>query len=282
MRLANRGGRAWLVDGQGRGADLATASGGRFGPDPMQALAAWDALLEWEAGARPQGEEPLEPRTLGACVPRPRQVFAIGLNYRDHALEAKLERPSAPMVFTKFPSCLTGPAGDVLLFSERTDYEAELVVVIGREARGVPEERALAHVAGYCVGQDISDRRLQFQDKPPQFSLGKSRESFGPIGPWLTSLDALADPNDLAISCTLSGERVQASRTRELIFGVPALVSYLSRHCALEPGDLIFTGTPGGVGSLRQPPRYLAPGDVIESEVEGLGRLVNRCVPAPA
>jgi 2-keto-4-pentenoate hydratase/2-oxohepta-3-ene-1,7-dioic acid hydratase in catechol pathway len=280
MRLANRGGHAWLVDGQGRGVDLAAASGGRFGPDPMQALGAWDALVAWEAGARPHGEEALDPRTLGPCVPRPRQVFAIGLNYRDHALEAKLELPAAPMVFTKFPSCLAGPAADVRLFSQRTDYEVELVVVIGREARGVSERDALAHVAGYCVGQDVSDRRLQFQDKPPQFSLGKSREGFGPIGPWLTTLDALADPNDLAISCTLSGERVQASRTRELIFGVPALVAYLSRHCALAPGDLIFTGTPGGVGSLRRPARWLAAGDVIESEIEGLGRLVNRCVEA--
>ena len=282
MRLANRGGRAWLVDEQGRGADLAAASAGRFGPDPMQALAAWDALVAWEAAARPRGDEPLDPRALGLCVPRPSKVFAIGLNYRDHALEAKLELPKAPMVFTKFPSCLAGPTSDVLLFSERVDYEAELVAVIGRAARNVPEERALAHVAGYCVGQDLSDRRHQFQDQPPQFSLGKSRESFGPIGPFITSLDALADPNDLAITCTLSGERVQSSRTRELIFGVPALVAYLSRHCALEPGDLVFTGTPGGVGSLRQPPRYLAPGDVIESEIEGLGRLANRCIEAPA
>lgn len=280
MRLANRGGRACLVDEEGRGADLAAASGGRFGPDPMQALAAWDALFDWAAGARPRGEEVLAPDSLGPPVPRPRAVFAIGLNYRDHAEEAKLELPKAPLVFTKFPSCLSGPASDVLLFSDRVDYEAELVVVIGRAARDVPEERALGYVAGYCVGQDVSDRRLQFEGRPPQFSLGKSRESFGPIGPWLTSLDALAEPNDLAISCTVSGERMQASRTRELIFGVPALVAYLSRHCALEPGDLIFTGTPGGVGSLRVPPRYLVPGDVIESEIEGLGRLVNRCVEA--
>lgn len=278
MRLANHAGRAWLVDGQGRGADLAAASDGRFGPDPMGALAGWAALREWAAAARPALTTAVDEAALGPPVPAPGAVFAIGLNYKDHALEAKLELPKAPMVFTKFPSCLTGPRADVLLFSERVDYEAELVAVIGREVRGVAESEALDHVAGYCVGQDVSDRALQFQDKPPQFSLGKSRESFGPIGPWLTTLDEVADPDDLAITCTVSGERMQESRTSELIFGVPQLIAYLSRHCTLAPGDLIFTGTPAGVGSVRTPRRYLAPGDVIETEIEGLGRLVNRCV----
>lgn len=278
MRLANHAGRAWLVDGQGRGVDLEQASNGRFGPDLMDALAAWPPLREWAAASAPRPGASLDEAALGPPVPAPHAVFAIGLNYRDHAVEAKLELPKAPMVFTKFPSCLTGPRADVLLSSERVDYEAELVVVIGREAQGVPEADALDFVAGYCVGQDISDRRLQFQDKPPQFSLGKSRESFGPVGPWLTSLDELADPNDLAITCTVAGEPMQTSRTRELIFAVPALVAYLSSHCTLAAGDLIFTGTPAGVGSLRTPRRYLAPGDVIETEIEGLGRLVNRCV----
>ena len=282
MRLANRGGRAWLVDGAGRGIDLERASGGRFGPDPMGALASWDALRHWQASAVPAYDEPLDPRTLGPSVPRPRAVFAIGLNYRDHAREAKLELPKAPMVFTKFPSCLAGPGADVVLTSNRIDFEAELVVVIGRAASDVSEAQALEHVAGYCAGQDITDRRLQFQDKPPQFSLGKSLAGFGPIGPWLTTLDELRDPLDLAITCRLDGEVVQASRTSEMVFAVPALVAYLSHHCRLEPGDLVFTGTPAGVGSVRQPPRYLAAGEVIETELEGLGRLVNRCVPSPA
>jgi 2-keto-4-pentenoate hydratase/2-oxohepta-3-ene-1,7-dioic acid hydratase in catechol pathway len=282
MRLANRGGRAWLVDEAGRGLDLAQASGGRFGPDPMAALADWGGLSAWAAGARPGAGEPLDPRSLGPCVPRPRAVFAIGLNYKDHAAEAKLELPKAPMVFTKFPSCLAGPTADIVLSSNRVDWEAELVVVIGRAASRVSEASALEYVAGYCVGQDVSDRRLQFQDKPPQFSLGKSLAGFGPIGPWLTTLDHLRDPLDLAISCWIDGAPVQASRTREMVFAVPELVAYLSRHCALEPGDLIFTGTPGGVGSLRQPPRYLAAGERVETEIEGLGRLANRCVAAPA
>jgi 2-keto-4-pentenoate hydratase/2-oxohepta-3-ene-1,7-dioic acid hydratase in catechol pathway len=244
----------------------------------MAALAAFDAVRGWAAGARVGFGEPLPPRALGPCVPRPSQVFAIGLNYRDHAAEAKLALPQAPMVFTKFPSCLAGPADDVALSSNRVDFEAELVVVIGPAARDVPEARALEHVAGYCVGQDVSDRRLQFQDKPPQFSLGKSLAGFGPIGPWLTTLDHVRDPLDLAIACWVDGKEVQASRTREMVFGVPELVSYLSRHCALEPGDLIFTGTPAGVGSVRQPPVYLAAGQLIETEIEGLGRLANRCV----
>ena len=282
MRLANRGGRAWLVDEAGRGVDLAAASGGRFGPDPMAALEAWDALREWAAGAAPAFGEVLDPRQLGPCVPRPRAVFAIGLNYKDHAVEAKLELPKAPMVFTKFPSCLAGPTADLVLSSNRVDWEAELVVVIGRAASRVAEARALEYVAGYCVGQDVSDRRLQFQDKPPQFSLGKSLAGFGPIGPWLTSLDDVGDPLDLAISCWIDGEPVQASRTSEMVFGVPALVAYLSRHCDLASGDLIFTGTPAGVGSVRQPPRYLAAGERVETEIEGLGRLANRCVVAEA
>jgi 2-keto-4-pentenoate hydratase/2-oxohepta-3-ene-1,7-dioic acid hydratase in catechol pathway len=282
MRLANRDGRACLVDDAGSGVDLASASGGRFGPDPMSALADLAALRAWADGAPLVGGEPLAPHALGPCVPRPRAVFAIGLNYKDHAVEAKLELPKAPMVFTKFPSCLAGPTADIVLSSNRIDWEAELVVVIGRAASGVPEAHALEYVAGYCVGQDVSDRRLQFQDKPPQFSLGKSLAGFGPIGPWLTTLDHVRDPLDLAISCRIDGAPVQASRTSEMVFGVPELVAYLSRHCALEPGDLIFTGTPAGVGSVRQPPRYLAAGERIETEIEGLGRLANRCVAAPA
>jgi 2-keto-4-pentenoate hydratase/2-oxohepta-3-ene-1,7-dioic acid hydratase in catechol pathway len=281
VKLANLGGRAQLVDEAGRAADLASASGGRFGPDPMQALPAFEALRDWAAGARLSFGEPLSPRTLGPCVPRPRAVFAIGLNYKDHAAEAKLELPKAPMVFTKFPSCLAGPADDVVLASNRVDFEAELVVVIGRAAQNVPEARALEHVAGYCVGQDVTDRRLQWQDKPPQFSLAKSLAGFGPIGPWLSTLDHVRDPLDLAISCRIDDVEVQASRTGEMVFSVPELVAYLSRHCALEPGDLIFTGTPAGVGSLRQPPRYLAAGERIETEIEGLGRLENRCVAPP-
>jgi 2-keto-4-pentenoate hydratase/2-oxohepta-3-ene-1,7-dioic acid hydratase in catechol pathway len=216
---------------------------------------------------------------FGPPSPRPRAVFGIGLNYRDHAAEAGLPIPKEPLVFTKFPSCLVGPTSDVIVFGDRIDWEAELVVVIGKRAENVPEARALGFVAGFCCGQDISDRKLQFASQPPQFSLGKSRATFGPTGPAIVTLDELAKPLDLAISCDLDAERMQTSRTDQLIFGVPELVAYLSRHCELLPGDLIFTGTPGGVGSVRK--RYLKPGETIRTEIESVGALVNRCV-APA
>jgi 2-keto-4-pentenoate hydratase/2-oxohepta-3-ene-1,7-dioic acid hydratase in catechol pathway len=245
----------------------------------MHALASWEAVWAF-AGALDLSEAPpVELAQLGPCSPRPRAVFGIGLNYRDHAQEAGLPIPKEPLVFTKFPSCLVGPRSDVIVFGDRVDWEAELVVVIGRRAENVPEARALEFVAGFCAGQDVSDRKLQFASQPPQFSLGKSRATFGPIGPAIVSLDELAAPLDLAITCDLDAERMQSSRTSQLIFGVPELVAYLSRHCELLPGDLIFTGTPGGVGSVRK--RYLKSGETLRTEIEGVGTLVNRCV-APA
>ncbi len=278
MRLANRDGRLLLLGADGtRGLDVAEASGGRFGPDPMVALASLDALRDWAAGQDPAQGAPVDPAALGPCVPSPASVFAIGLNYRDHAEEAGLEAPKAPMVFTKFPSCLAGPHATVPLHSERVDWEVELVVAIGRGGRAIAEADALDAVAGYCVGQDISDRALQFKDRPPQFSLGKSLDAYGPIGPALVTLDEVSDPLDLGLTCDVGDERMQDGRTRDMIFAVPELVAYLSRHCPLRPGDLIFTGTPAGVGSVREPRRYLAHGEVLTSRIEGLGELRNRC-----
>jgi 2-keto-4-pentenoate hydratase/2-oxohepta-3-ene-1,7-dioic acid hydratase in catechol pathway len=278
IRLASIDGRAQLVHDD-RALDVARVSDGRFAADPMAALASWDALREWGAGLAPaRFTEKVDDARLDAPVPRPAKVFAIGLNYRAHAEEAKLDIPKAPMVFTKFPNCLAGPRASVVLDSGFVDYEAELVVVIGRRARAVAAARALDVVAGFCAGQDISDRKLQFSDKPPQFSLGKSLDGFGPIGPAVVSLDGFRDPNDLEISCEVSGERLQHARTTDMIFAVPELVAYLSRFCTLEPGDLIFTGTPAGVGSVRDPRRYLKPGEVIRTEIEGIGELVNPCV----
>jgi len=211
-------------------------------------------------------------------VPRPSKIFGIGMNYRDHAAEAKLEIPKSPVVFTKFPNCISGPRADVVLSSDRVDWEVELVVVIGRRGRRIAEKEALAHVAGFTIGQDVSDRRMQFADKPPQFSLGKSLDGYGPIGPAVVSLDGFRDSNDLALSCEVAGERMQDGRTGDMIFGVAALVAFLSRWCTLEPGDLVFTGTPSGVGSTREPRRYLAPGEEIVSSIEGIGTMRNRCV----
>lgn len=281
VELANLDGRAQLVL-DGRLLDVEERSRGRFAADPMRVLGDWRAFCAWARGQAPGASDPaLDATRLGPCVPAPSQVFGIGLNYRDHAEEAKIPVPKEPVVFTKFPSCLAAPCADIALTSDRVDFEVELVVILGEGGRDIAASDALARVAGYCVGQDVSDRRRQFADVPPQFSLGKSARGYGPIGPCVVAADAL-DAGDLRLTCDVSGERMQDGRTRNMIFAVPEIVAYLSRWCELQPGDLIFTGTPAGVGSVREPRRYLAAGDVVESAIEGLGRLQNRCVAAPA
>jgi 2,4-diketo-3-deoxy-L-fuconate hydrolase len=278
LRIVNLGGRSG-IDVAGRFIDLETRSDGRFSSDPMRVFSVWDEIRSWAADQTATEEDPtVDADLLGPPVPNPVQVFAIGLNYKDHAEEAGLPMPGSPMVFTKFPTCLVGPNAKVPLTSNRVDWEVEQVVVIGREAAGVPAARAWEYVAGFCVGQDISDRKLQFSDKPPQFSLGKSATAFGPIGPALVSLDEFENPDELVLRCWVAGEQMQESTTANLIFSVPELIEYISGYCVLKPGDLIFTGTPGGVGSVREPRRYLEAGETIESEIEGIGRLSNLCV----
>jgi len=278
MRLVNRGGRLGL-EVESRFIDVAARSDGRFSSDPMEAFAVWEDLRNWASTQVAEEADPtIELAQLGPPVPSPTQVFAIGLNYKDHAAEAGLPLPESPMIFTKFPTCLVGPNAQVPLTSDRVDWEVEQVVVIGREASRVPASEAWDYVAGFCVGQDISDRRLQFSDKPPQFSLGKSARAFGPIGPALVSLDEFEDPDALVLRCWVAGEQMQESTTANLVFPVCELIEYISRYCPMQPGDLIFTGTPGGVGSVRDPRRYLAVGETVESEIEGIGRLSNLCV----
>jgi 2-keto-4-pentenoate hydratase/2-oxohepta-3-ene-1,7-dioic acid hydratase in catechol pathway len=278
IRMTCAGGRAAL-DVDGFLIDVEKRSGGTFSADPMALLANWDAFCDWARKQSPDGSEArLDENKLGLCVPRPRSVFGIGVNYKDHTQEASMELPKAPMVFTKFPSCLAGPTADIPLTSNRVDFEAELVVVIGRGGQCIAAKDAFAHVAGYCIGQDISDRRQQFNDKPPQFSLGKSAKAFGPIGPSIVSIDGFANPNDLAIGCDLNDEPMQDSRTSFMIFPVAELIAFISRWCELAPGDLIFTGTPGGTGAVRDPRRYLQAGEIITTRIEGIGRIRNRCV----
>ena len=278
VRLANAKGRASIIVGGGL-VDVERASNSRFSSDPMAAIQQWEALVQWAASLRDgDAHNRLNEAELGPPVPRPAKVFGIGMNYREHAKEAGLEIPKTPVVFTKFPNCLVGPRADVVLSSAHVDWEVELVVVLGRGGRRIAERDALAHVAGYCVGQDISDRRLQFADMPPQFSMGKSLDTFGPFGPAVVSLNTFPDPNDLALSCDVAGERMQAARTSDMIFSVPQLIAFLSSLCTLEPGDLIFTGTPSGVGSTRNPRRYLQEGEMIVSTIEHIGTLHNRCV----
>jgi 2,4-didehydro-3-deoxy-L-rhamnonate hydrolase len=276
MQLANLDGRLVLVTGDGV-VDVAVASGGRFGPGPQAVYDDWAEFVAWSAtGHAPTGK--LDEAVLGPVSPRPRQIFAVGLNYVDHAAESGLTLPAQPMIFTKFASCLAGPYGDIVLPSAFVDWEIELVVVVGRAATAVRPEDAWDHVAGLTVGQDLSEREVQMLGAPPQFSLGKSYPGFGPIGPYLTTLDAVADPGALGLTCTINGEVVQDGSTGAMAFSVPEIIAYLSGVCTLLPGDLIFTGTPAGVGLGRKPARYLAPGDVLESTITGLGTMRHRCI----
>jgi len=274
VKIANIADRAVLVLGD-EIADIATASDGRFGPDPMSLYEDWDAFTAFAAGVT-AGTAPLDEAALGNPVPRPRQVFGIGLNYRSHAAESGMAVPAVPATFTKFPASLSGPFDDIEIVGSSVDWEVELVAVIGRRADRVAEADGWASIAGLTVGQDISDRRLQFV-AGAQFSLGKSRRGYGPMGPWLVTPDELVDPDDLALGCAVDGEIVQDARTSDLIFGVPQLVAELSAVLPLLPGDVIFTGTPAGVGATRQPPRFLQAGQVLETRIEGIGTIRNRC-----
>jgi 2-keto-4-pentenoate hydratase/2-oxohepta-3-ene-1,7-dioic acid hydratase in catechol pathway len=275
MKIANIDGRAALVIGD-QFADIAEASDGRFGPDPMSLYEEWDAFVEFASGVS-DGTAPLVESALANPVPRPRQVFAIGLNYRSHAEESGMAVPEVPATFTKFPASLSGPFDDIEIVGDGIDWEVELVAVVGRHADLVAEEDAWSHIAGLTVGQDISDRPLQFA-AGAQFSLGKSRRGYGPMGPWLVTLDEVSDPDDLGLGCSVDGETVQDARTSDLIFSVPRLVAELSAVLPLLPGDVIFTGTPAGVGITRTPPRSLQSGQVLETWIEGIGTIRNTCV----
>jgi 2,4-diketo-3-deoxy-L-fuconate hydrolase len=283
MRIGRANGRLVIIDGDGV-IDVATASGGEFSARPDQVFPVWDRFTEWAAGRAGPGARtgPLIPAELGAPVLAPPQVFGIGLNYREHAAESGVDAPEVPPVFTKFRSCLTGPSATVELPSDTVDWEVELVAVIGRPAERVPEEKAWSYVAGLMVGQDLSERTVQLTGPVPQFSLGKSFPGFGPTGPWLVTPDELADRDDLGLRCSVDGRVLQDGRTRDMIFPVPELVARISAVCVLLPGDLIFTGTPSGVGMGRRPPEFLRPGTTLVSTIEGLGELRNPLVAGPA
>ncbi|HVV35118.1 MAG TPA: fumarylacetoacetate hydrolase family protein [Acidimicrobiales bacterium] len=275
MKFANYDGRLALVVADGV-VDVATASDGRFGPDPMSAYTDWDAFVAWGSGVA-AAAKPLDESKLCCPVPHPAQVFAIGLNYRGHAEESGMQVPNVPATFTKFPASLGGPFDDVTIVGDAVDWEVELVAVIGRAANHVGVTDAWSYVAGLTVGQDISDRTLQFA-AGMQFSLGKSRRGYGPMGPWIVTPDEVPDPDDLALGCSVDGEVVQDARTNDLIFSVPQLIAELSAVLPLLPGDVIFTGTPAGVGMARKPPRALRAGNVLETWIDGIGTIRNRCV----
>lgn len=233
------------------------------------------------AAATAKPEQAVEmPTSLLPPVPPPEKVICIGLNYLDHAIETGAKPPTEPIVFSKFNTALIGDGDAIVLpsLSQEVDYEAELVVVIGRTARHVAVKDALKCVAGYTCGHDVSARDWQKGRPGGQWLLGKSFDTFGPIGPWLVTTDEIPDPSNLRVRMHLSGEVVQDSTTRQLIFDIPQLISHLSKIMTLKAGDLIFTGTPPGVGMAKTPPRFLRHGDVCTVEIEGIGPLTNPCV----
>ncbi|WP_328393343.1 fumarylacetoacetate hydrolase family protein [Nocardia sp. NBC_00416] len=277
MRISRIDTRYHVIDGD-TAVDIATASNGRFAPDGFDIYERWAELTEWASTLPGDAYRPFDPDRLRAPVALPRQVFGIGLNYRDHAAESNLAEPDAPLVFTKFPTCITGPTATVTLPSDHVDWEVELVAVIGKRADHVAEDRGWDHIAGLTVGQDLSERKVQLAGPAPQFGLGKSFPGFGPTGPAVVSLDEIADPGNLEIGCSLGDEVLQKGNTSDLIFSVPELIARLSAICPLLPGDIIFTGTPAGVGGTRTPPRFLPRGATLVSYVEGLGELRNPLV----
>ena len=256
-------------------------------PDSMRALLAiGDPGLRRAADVAADGPE-LDPKTvkkLLAPVPDARKVICVGLNYADHARESGASPPEEPVLFNKFPTALLGHGEPIVLphVSQEVDYEAELVVVIGRGGRHIPREHVFDHVAGYCPGHDVSARDWQLRKPGKQWLLGKTFDTFAPCGPALVTHDEVPEPGKLRIRFRLNGETMQDSNTDQFIFPVDEIVSYVSQVCTLEPGDLIFTGTPPGVGFARKPPRFMKPGDVAEVEIEGLGILKNRVIAEPA
>lgn len=217
---------------------------------------------------------------LAAPIPDPRKVICVGLNYADHARESGVEPPPEPVIFNKFATSICAP-GDAIVLpknSAEVDYEAELVVVIGEGGRNITVDNAAYHIAGYCCGHDVSARDWQLHKPGKQWLLGKTFDTFAPFGPWLVTTDEIPDASNLKIELRLNGETMQSSTTAQLIFSIAEVIAYVSSVATLEPGDLIFTGTPPGVGMARKPPVFLKPGDKVEVEIEGLGILRNDVV----
>jgi 2,4-didehydro-3-deoxy-L-rhamnonate hydrolase len=281
MRFANVSGRATLVV-DGRAVDIERATDGRIGSDPMVCsdLANHEELAKLAASVDPADWPALDPSTLGAPVPRPPKGFGVALNYRSHAIESDKAIPTEPHLFGKTENCVCGPYDEIVVPVGRdmVDYEAEMVIVFGRTCRGATEADAWSYLAGVTCGQDISDRGEQFRPPVKQFTIAKTYDTFGPIGPYLVTADELPDRDGLAVRGSIDGQEVQTGNTDDLIFSVPALVAWLSRFITFRAGDLVWTGTPGGVGEARTPPLFLRDGMILETEVEGVGTMRNPVV----
>jgi 2-keto-4-pentenoate hydratase/2-oxohepta-3-ene-1,7-dioic acid hydratase in catechol pathway len=226
----------------------------------------------------PAAGKSLDRVVLLAPVPKPPKLICVGLNYRDHAEEAKMEIPSTPTIFSKFNTAITGPGAPIILprNTAKPDYEAEFAVVIGAGGRHIPASEWRERVYGYMCLNDVSAR--DFQMATSQWLMGKTFDTFAPCGPWLTTADEIEDPHNLDISLTINGETLQSSNTKHLIFSIPVLIEFLSSAFTLEPGDIITTGTPAGVGFSKKPPRWLKPGDDVVVKIQGLGELRNPVV----
>lgn len=246
--------------------------------DARELIARWEELLPAVSAAQTRGGPwlPMKSAKLLAPIARPGKIFAIGLNYADHIAESKLGTPEHQVWFTKAATSVNPPYDGVEIPSEPSfvDYEAELVVVIGKGGRDLTREQAPGAVFGYCVGNDVTERA--WQHRTPQWSLGKSFDTHAPIGPWITTADSLRDPHTLDVKSWVNGELRQSSNTRQLVFDIWEQIAHLSHAMTLEPGDLIFTGTPGGVGAAMNPRQFLQQGDVVRVEIAGLGHIENR------
>ena len=234
--------------------------------------------LEAIAAGAPQLEK--QPTLVLPPVFAPQKILCVGLNYRAHAEETGQPVPAEPLIFSKLSSTVIGHGAEIILpsVSDQVDFEAELVVVIGKQGRDIPAQQAGQYVAGYCCGNDVSARDWQKGKPGRQWLLGKSFDTFAPLGPWMVPADAVPDAGNLTIACRVNGATMQFSSTKDLIFSVEQLIHYISTVCTLEVGDLLFTGTPPGVGVARQPPRFLEPGDRVEVEIERIGTLANSVV----
>ena len=281
LQLASVQGRAHFVIGSStefRVVDVEHSSKGSLPSDVMSCYSVWQSLRAHAASLSQTDGIACSLEQLDSPVPRPRQLFAVGLNYKKHAEEMASPIPTTPLTFAKFQSSITTPCGDVHLVGATCDYESELVIVIGTGGVNIAQADAWQHIAGITAGQDISDRTLQYSGVPPQFSLGKSRAGFTPMGPWVTDMHDNSSRDNLRLTCSVNGEIRQDTKTSDMIFDVSQIISYLSGICELFPGDAIFTGTTAGVGHGHKPPIYLKRGDIIETTLEGVGVIRNRCV----
>ena len=276
FKLGNIDGRSVLVRNNDY-YDLETISGGEVSSIGIEAIQSEDLLSDLYSKLDSfEATGNIDDVTLGAPITSSKNCFAVGLNYRNHAEESGMEIPAFPMIFTKHTSCIVGPFDNVEMRSDIVDYEAEMVVVIGKGGKDIAKDDAWRHVAGITVGQDISDRSVQFHATPPQFNLGKSFDTFGPIGPILVSHDEVDDKESLKLTCSVNDELRQDDNTNDLIFDVPYLISYISEFITLNTGDLIFTGTPAGVGATQG--KLLKDGDMLSTSIEGIGTINNKMV----